>query len=55
MNYNQLLNKTQGTLLYLSHSGSRLYGTSLPTSDTDYKGIFLQRFTKESQHDLSVG
>ncbi len=33
-------------ILYLVKFGSHLYGTSTPTSDTDYKGIFLP--TKES-------
>lgn len=28
-------------MLYVVESGSRLYGTSTPTSDTDYKGIYL--------------
>lgn len=30
-----------GKLLYLCKFGSHLYGTNTPTSDTDYKGIFL--------------
>lgn len=28
-------------ILYITKSGSNLYGTATPTSDTDYKGIFL--------------
>ena len=30
-----------GKLIFLSHSGSRLHGTSTPSSDTDLKGIFI--------------
>ena len=29
------------TILYLATSGSKLYGTNTPTSDTDFKGIFI--------------
>lgn len=29
------------TVIYLATSGSKLYGTDSPTSDTDYKGIFI--------------
>eukprot|EP00904_Undaria_pinnatifida_P005604 jgi/Undpi1/2173/HiC_scaffold_12.g05559.m1 len=29
------------TIIYLTHSGSRLYGTSTPESDVDMKGIFI--------------
>ena len=31
----------EGTLLYLTLAGSRLFGTSLPNSDYDVKGIYL--------------
>eukprot|EP00752_Nemacystus_decipiens_P007837 g7002.t1 len=29
------------TIIYLHHSGSRMYGTSTPNSDVDVKGIFI--------------
>ena len=37
-------------LIYLSLYGSNLYGTALPTSDTDYRGIFIP-----SMEDLLLG
>jgi predicted nucleotidyltransferase len=33
--------KQEGTLLYLTLAGSRLFGTNLPESDYDVKGIYL--------------
>jgi len=33
--------KTKGLLLFESISGSRAYGTDLPTSDTDLRGVFI--------------
>lgn len=33
--------KTQGLLLFEAISGSRAYGLSLPSSDTDIKGVFV--------------
>ena len=35
-----------GKLLLLTKSGSQLYGTNTPNSDTDYKGVYLP--SKES-------
>ena len=35
--------KTGNRLVYLTKSGSKLYGTDTPLSDTDYKGIFIPR------------
>ena len=29
------------TLLYVTKSGSKLYGTDTPASDTDYKGVYV--------------
>lgn len=37
----KLCEQNQVKLLYLCRSGSHLYGTNTPQSDTDYKGIFL--------------
>lgn len=38
---NELLQKSPGSkLAYLTEFGSKLYGTSTPESDTDYKGLF---------------
>lgn len=34
--------KDRGLLLFESISGSRAYGTNLPTSDTDIKGVYIQ-------------
>lgn len=31
-----------GTIIYETLAGSQLYGTALPTSDTDYRGVCLQ-------------
>jgi len=39
-------NKTGAKVLYISTSGSKLYGTNTKNSDTDFKGIFLP--SKES-------
>lgn len=39
-------NNTGHTVLYVTISGSKLYGTNSESSDTDYKGIFLP--SKES-------
>jgi hypothetical protein len=33
--------KEQGLILFETISGSRAYGTSLPTSDTDIRGVFI--------------
>jgi hypothetical protein len=33
--------KEQGLILFEAISGSRAYGTSLPTSDTDIRGVFI--------------
>lgn len=33
--------KEQGLILFEAVSGSRAYGTSLPTSDTDIRGVFI--------------
>ncbi|MCK5537558.1 MAG: nucleotidyltransferase domain-containing protein [Bacteroidales bacterium] len=33
--------KTGATVVYVTKSGSKLYGTDTPDSDTDYKGIFI--------------
>lgn len=32
---------TEAKVVYLTKSGSKLYGTDTPTSDTDYKGVFV--------------
>lgn len=37
----QNLISNKGKLLYLTHFGSRLYGTNTATSDTDLKAIYL--------------
>ncbi|CAM9132293.1 unnamed protein product [Scytosiphon promiscuus] len=37
------------TIIYLAHSGSRLYGTSTPASDVDVKGIFIPDSRKEKE------
>ena len=34
-------NETGSTMVYITMSGSKLYGTDTPTSDTDYKGIYI--------------
>jgi len=45
MNINEVIKKFEKTtgsrVLYVTKSGSKLYGTDNPNSDTDYKGIFL--------------
>ncbi len=33
--------KTGHKVVYVTKSGSKLYGTDTPASDTDYKGIFI--------------
>lgn len=49
---NQVIEKLPANyqLVYLSLYGSNLYGTALPTSDTDYRGIFIP-----SMEDLLLG
>lgn len=37
------MNKVRGHVAFRAVVGSRAYGTSLPTSDTDYKGVYMQR------------
>ena len=39
-----------GKLIYLSKSGSKLYGTDTPESDSDYKGVFIP-----SKEDMLIG
>jgi hypothetical protein len=43
LNYvkNEIETKYEGKLLLLTKSGSQLYGTNLPSSDTDYLGVFV--------------
>ena len=38
------MSKKPNNILVKSHFGSRLYGTNTPTSDVDYKGVFLPSF-----------
>jgi uncharacterized protein len=50
-----------GRTIFLTKHGSRAYGTSTPTSDTDYKGVcvppakyfhgYLERFEQAESHD----
>jgi len=42
----EFLKQSKATPLYITKSGSQLYGTNTPESDTDYKGIFIA--SKES-------
>jgi predicted nucleotidyltransferase len=50
----------QGKLLFLTKSGSHLYGTNVETSDTDYVGIFIGNmknkigFNKTAEIDCSI-
>ncbi|CAM9251672.1 unnamed protein product [Ectocarpus sp. 4 AP-2014] len=37
------------TIIYLAHSGSRLYGTNTAKSDVDLKGIFIPDVQKEEE------
>eukprot|EP00903_Cladosiphon_okamuranus_P020580 g18891.t1 len=48
------------TIIYLAHSGSRMYGTSTPNSDVDVKGVFIpdremEARLKEAKAKGSVG
>lgn len=41
--FNLIQSKAPGSIpLYLVVRGSHAYGTNLPTSDTDYAGVFVQ-------------
>jgi len=37
----KFIHDTNSRLLFIGKAGSKLYGTDTPTSDTDYKGIFM--------------
>ena len=39
--FKDFLKQSKVTLLYITKSGSQLYGTNTPESDVDYKGIFI--------------